>query len=197
MPPVTLLSLAGRIPAVPTLADAALVLIDCQNDYLKGPLALPDVGPAVANAARILAAARAAGTRIFHIVQKGSSGGLFDRTNWGGAIIAELEPRPGEAVIEKPRPNSFSGTSLETAIGKQGAELIFVGFMTHMCVSTTVRAALDLGFRSTLVSDACATRDLPSPGGIIPAKALHEAELAALADRFAGVFATAEILAAA
>ena len=197
MPPATLLSLAGRVPTVPNLADAALVLIDCQNDYLEGPLALPEVGPAVANAARILAAARAAGTRIFHIAQKGSSGGLFDRAAWGGAIIAELEPRVGEAVIEKPRPNSFSGTNLEAAIGKQGAELIFVGFMTHMCVSTTVRAALDLGFRSTLVSDACATRDLPSPGGIIPAKVLHEAELAALADRFAGLFTTAEILAAA
>jgi hypothetical protein len=58
-----------------------------------------------------------------------------------------------------------------------------------------VRAALDLGFRSTVVADACAARDLPSPGGVIPARALHEAELAALADRFAGVFTAAEILA--
>jgi len=46
-----------------------------------------------------------------------------------------------------------------------------------------------------VVADACATRDLPSLGGIIPARALHEAELAALADRFSGVFTAAEILA--
>jgi len=197
MPPVTLLSLYGRTPAVPSLAGATLVLIDCQNDYLKGPLALPEVVPAVANAARVLATARDAGTRIFHIVQKGSAGGLFDRTKWGGAVIDELAPRAGEMVIEKPRPNSFSGTNLEAAIGKQGADLIFMGFMTHMCVSTTVRAALDLGFRSTVVADACATRDLPSAGGVIPARSLHEAELAALADRFAGVFTAAKILATA
>jgi nicotinamidase-related amidase len=64
-----------------------------------------------------------------------------------------------------------------------------------MCVSTTVRTALDLGFRSTVVADACATRDLPSPGGVIPARTLHEVELAALGDRFAGVFTAAKILA--
>jgi nicotinamidase-related amidase len=33
--------------------------------------------------------------------------------------------------------------------------------MSHSSVSTTVRAAKNLGFRCTLVEDACATRDLP------------------------------------
>ncbi|MDR3526599.1 MAG: isochorismatase family protein, partial [Rhizomicrobium sp.] len=68
-------------------------------------------------------------------------------------------------------------------------------FMTHMCVSTTVRAALDYGYLSTVVADACATRDLPShSGGIVSAALLHEAEIAALSDRFANVFTAAEIV---
>jgi len=63
---------------------------------------------------------------------------------------------------------------------------VLAGFMTHMCVSSTARAALDLGYQTTVVADACATRDLPRPGGgTIAAADLHAAELAALADRFA------------
>lgn len=60
--------------------------------------------------------------------------------------------------------------------------------MTHMCVSSTARAALDLGYRVTVAGDAAATRDLPDPsGGVISADALHRAALAELGDRFAVV----------
>lgn len=194
MAPRTLLSLYGREPAVPSLADAALVLIDYQNDYLKGPLELPDAAPAIAAAERVLMAARIQGTRIFHILQKGSAGGLFDRKGWGGAPIEQLAPFPGESVIEKPRPSAFFETDLSHLVGGPGTAVIFMGFMTHMCVATSVRAALDFGYVSTVVADACASRDLPSPNGVIPARAMHEAELAALGDRFAGIFTAAEIL---
>src|SRR5579875_2165204 len=51
-----------------------------------------------------------------------------------------------------------------------------------------VRAALDHGYRCTVVSRAVATRDLPDgKGGVVDAEALGKAELAALADRFAVV----------
>ena len=78
----TLLSLAGHEPALPKLADSALVLIDYQNEYLKGPLELPDAAPAIAAAERVLYAARVAGTRVIHVFQRGVSGGLFDRQGW-------------------------------------------------------------------------------------------------------------------
>jgi hypothetical protein len=60
-----------------------------------------------------------------------------------------------------------------------------------MCVSSTVRAALDHGYQTTVVADACATRDLRDINeGFVPARAVHAATLAALAalaDRFATV----------
>ena len=44
-----------------------------------------------------------------------------------------------------------------------------------------------------MVANACATRDLPGTrGGVVKARDLHEAELAALADRFAVVVDTAD-----
>jgi len=194
MPPRTLLSLYGREPAVPSLADNALVLIDYQNDYLKGPLQLPDAAPAIAAAERVLTAARVKGSRIVHILQRGSAGGLFDRAGWGGAPIEMLAPLPGETVIEKKWPSGFVETDLAERLGGAGTSVIFMGFMTHMCVSTTVRDALDYGYGATVVADACAARDLPGPSGIVVARLVHEANLAALGDRFAGIFTAAEIL---
>ncbi len=91
--------------------------------------------------------------------------------------------------MQKPLPNAFAQTDLAEKLEAAGRkQLIVTGFMTHMCVSSTVRAALDLGYRCTVVANACATRDLPDgKGGVIAASALHDAELAALADRFCTV----------
>lgn len=65
-----------------------------------------------------------------------------------------------------------------------------------MCISATARAATDLGFDSTVVSDASATRSLPSAEGgeNLSADEIHRAALAGLADRFAVVATTQEVL---
>ncbi|WP_088343176.1 MULTISPECIES: cysteine hydrolase family protein [Rhodomicrobium] len=187
MPAATLLELAGADLTPAKIADAALILIDMQNEYRAGPVAVTGFEPAVAAAANLLAAARKSGSPVFHIAQKGRAGGLFDRAAERGQITAELTPQPGEPVIEKPLPNAFAGTELAALVAETGRKnLIVVGFMTHMCVSSTTRAALDLGYRVTIDAGACATRDLPDGrGGVIAAGVLHDIALAELADRFA------------
>jgi nicotinamidase-related amidase len=195
--PQTLFALAGRQPVVLPMESMVLVLVDCQNEYAGGVLALPDIAQATARARDLLSAARRRGLRIIHIAHKGTAGGMFDRDDWRGAIMPGLAPVDGEIVIEKPRPNSFSGTGLAEAVGGSGQPVLVAGFMTHMCVSSTARAALDLGYPVTIAADACATRDLPLPqGGVIDARNLHAAELAALADRFATIADVEAILAA-
>ncbi len=188
--PKTLLALAGA-PATPSPLDsAALVLIDAQREYTEGALPLVGVEAAVAEAARLLERARKAGTPVFHIVHHGKPGGaLFNPEGPLSGIVAPLIPLDGETVVVKHLPNAFAGTELDALIRATGRkELIVAGFQTHMCVSSTVRAALDLGWRTTVVDAASATRDLPDgAGGVIPAEALHRANLAALADRFAVV----------
>ncbi|WP_338827784.1 cysteine hydrolase family protein [Bradyrhizobium sp. 27S5] len=183
----TLMQLAGIDLTPPRLANSCLVLIDIQNEYLAGPLALPGANPAIAHATALLARARESGAAIFHIAHKGQPGSLFDRSAERGAIVAPLAPRPGEAVIEKQLPNAFAGTDLNAQLAATGRkELVLAGFMTHMCVSSTARAALDLGFRTTIDADSCATRDLPDGvGGTIAAKLIHDVALAELSDRFA------------
>ncbi len=193
--PQTLFALSGRIPPVAHLQHATLVLIDCQNEYVDGALPLAGIEDACAQAARLLQAARHLKARIVHVAHRGAAGGMFDRAAQGGRFIDPLTPGGDEVVVEKPRPNSFSGTELEAALGPAGTPLLLAGFMTHMCISSTARAALDLGWPVTIAADACATRDLPRPGGgIIRAAQLHEAELAALSDRFAAIADTQAIL---
>jgi nicotinamidase-related amidase len=187
--PKTLLEMAGA-PAAPSAWErSALLLIDCQNEYAGGKLALPGVDAAVAAARALLDRARAAGTPVVHVVHRGKPGGLFDPEGPGGAIVAALAPQAGEATVPKALPNSFAKTELDAVLKQLGRpELIVGGFMTHMCVSATVRSALDHGYRATVVAAACGTRDLPDPlGGVLPADAVHRATLAALADRFAVV----------
>jgi nicotinamidase-related amidase len=185
--PKTLLQLANADLAPAKVGEAAIVLIDLQNEYLSGPIALPDARPAVASAQRLLDLARRAQAPIFHIAHRGRAGGLFDRDADRGQIVSELTPVAGEAIVEKSLPNSFAGTNLHELLNGTGRKnLILAGFMTHMCVSSTARAAADLGYRVTIDASACATRDLPGIGGkVVTAQILHEVALAELADRFA------------
>ena len=187
--PMTLLQMTGADLTPASMTDAALVMVDLQNEDVTGGLPLPGVDAAVTQAAELLERARAQGTTVIHVAHAGRPGGAFDRADARGQIISAVEPAPGEQVVEKPRPNAFSGTNLKAVVDSSGRKkLIVTGFMTHMCVSSTVRAALDLGYFSTVVADACASRDLPGTNGAaLPAATIHEAALAALSDRFAVV----------
>jgi len=185
----TLLELAGANLAPASLADATLVIIDAQNEYIEGPIAVPDVHDAVSSAASLLAAARDAGTPVIHIAHKGKAGSLFDRDDHRGQIIDAVAPVDNELVIEKGLPNAFAGTDLKAQLDATGrTDVIIAGFMTHMCVSSTARAAIDLGFRVSVDADSCATRDLPDgAGGIVDARTIHNVALVELSDRFAVV----------
>lgn len=186
-PPKTLLELAGAPMAPASLDDAALVIIDMQNEYLQGPIAVDGAQAAVTAAGGLLQAARMAGTPIFHVAHKGRPGSLFDRDQPRGQIVDALAPAHGESLIEKGLPNAFAGTDLANLVNATGKkELILCGFMTHMCVSSTARAGLDLGFRVTIDADACGTRALPDgQGGALDAATIHNVALAELSDRFA------------
>jgi len=190
MMPKTLLDLAGA-PRHPSPLDrSALILIDHQMEYIEGAVRLSGMAAAVDEMAALLALARAHAVPVFHVLHHGRPGGAaFDPHGPMVAPIPQVAPLPGETVAIKSLPNSFAKTELHQLVQDTGrSELIIAGFATHMCVSATTRAALDLGYRNTVVAKACATRDLPGPdGSLVTAAELHRAELAALADRFAVV----------
>jgi nicotinamidase-related amidase len=186
--PKSLLQIAGA-PLNPSPLNAAvLVIIDAQLEYVKGNLPLQGVDAAIREAALLLAVARKVAMPVFHIVQHAPAGRpLFAEDGPYAAIVPQLTPAADEIVLRKTLPNAFAGTDLHDLIKSTGRnEIVFAGFMTHMCVSASARAALDLKYRSTVVANATATRDLPDPlGGTIPASVVHRTALSELADRFA------------
>ncbi|MFI4998444.1 MAG: cysteine hydrolase family protein [Reyranellales bacterium] len=196
---MTMLQMAGAAPTPATMADGVLLIIDAQREYTDGLLPLPGVAAAVDALAGLLEKARRAGAPVVHVRHKGSpTGKAFNPSLSGFEIVKQLTPRDGEAIVDKGLPNAFAGTDLAKHLAASGRKnLIVGGFMTHMCVSATVRSATDHGFMSTVAADTVATRDLPDAigGATIGADAINRITLAALSDRFAWIVPKAAQLA--
>jgi nicotinamidase-related amidase len=103
---------------------------------------------------------------------QGPLGKLLVRGEYGHDLIDELQALPGEPVIDKPSYSAFAHTDLDLLLRNRGIrELIICGVTTEVCVFSTLRGAVDLGYACTLVSDAC--------GSAYPE--LHDAALAMVA----------------
>jgi nicotinamidase-related amidase len=186
----TLMQMAGVNAEAPRLSESVLLIIDAQREYLDGKLRLKGIDASLKEASILLERARRADIPIVHVVHKANQGSaLFNPDGPYVEIAGPVAAKPGEGIVTKGLPNSFAGTNLEEVLSCTGRKnIIVIGFMTHMCVSSTVRAALDRGYRITIVAKATATRDLSdTQGGVITARTIQRASLAALADRFAVV----------
>ncbi|HEU5178212.1 MAG TPA: cysteine hydrolase family protein [Burkholderiales bacterium] len=179
------------------MPDTALLVIDIQNDYFPGgAMELEGADAAGAKAAAALARFRNDGNPVIHVrhlsVRPGST--FFLPGTKGAEIHSLVAPKAGETVVEKNFPNSFRNTSLQETLQKQGVKnLVVAGMMTHMCVDASVRHAADLGYKITLLADACATRAQSYGGEKVPARQVHTAFLAALNGFYARVVHTHEL----
>ena len=175
---------APLIAAEPT---TALLIVDIQDFYFPGgkmPLVEPEA--AAANAGKILAAFRAEGKPVIHVRHDAEP---------GGSIHASVAPIEGEKVFTKSEVSCFNGTQLLAYLKEIGVErLVIVGMQTHMCLEAAVRAAHDLGFEITVISDACATRDLTYGDRTVPAADVQASTLATLDRIYAKIVDTETFL---
>lgn len=183
----TLRSLLALPDTPAPLSQSALILIDCQNTYREGIMQLEGVEPALKECASLLKRARDAGTPVIHIQHDAGPGTPYDVRAPIGMIADVVAPAAGEKVITKTFPSSFEQTDLDAELKRLGVKnLVLAGFMTHVCVNSTARAAFNHGYATTVVGNATATRALENPnGGVLAAAALHNGALTALSDIFA------------
>jgi nicotinamidase-related amidase len=180
------------------MPDTALIVIDIQNDYFPGgSMELEGADAAGAHAGRALARFRESGLPVFHIrhlsVRPGAT--FFVPGTSGADIHACVRPAAGEAVVENNFPNAFRSTPLKELLEeKQIRNLVVAGMMTQMCVDATVMHAADLGYKVTLLADACATRAQTFRGDTVPARQVQTAFLASLNGLYASVQDTKEYL---
>jgi len=177
--------------------STALLIVDIQNDYFPGG-AMEVVGATAAanQASRVLAAFRRRAWPVIHMQHIAARAGatFFLPDTVGAEIHESVVPLSDERIIQKHFPSSFRETPLlEYLREKNIARLVIVGMMTHMCIDTTTRAAVDLGFVCLLAHDACATRDLSFNGAQVAADKVQSAFLAALSGTFAKVLSAEEL----
>lgn len=109
------------------------------------------------------------------------------------AEFSELKPTQGEKVITKNYPSSFASTDLDDYLKALpeglGKKIVLVGYMAHVCVSTTARAGAEKGYDVVLARGAIGDRDIPGVGG----KEVTETVLMELGDAFGTVVDVDEI----
>jgi biuret amidohydrolase len=102
-----------------------------------------------------LARSRNAGAEIG---TPGPLGRLLIRGEPGHDFIHELQPAVGEIVIDKPGYSAFAHTDLDHRLRIRDIEtLLLCGITTEVCVTSTLRDAVDRGYRCITVGDACAS----------------------------------------
>lgn len=177
----------------------ALLPIDMQQAFDHAPWPRRWNRDLDRNGLALLAAWRRAGLPLIHVRHDSVEAGSSLRPGLAGhAYRPGFEPAQGEVVIAKSVNAAFIGTDLDLRLRRLGVDAIVAfGVSTDMCVSTSVRVGANLGYRMTVVGDACDCFDLPGAAGqAIAAEAIHAVHLATLAFEFATVCSTEAVLSA-
>lgn len=175
--------------------QGALIVIDMQKGMARpAPRNNPD---AELHIARLLQHWRQGEQPVVHVRHLSlSPGSPFWPGQPGAEFQDALAPRGREHVVDKHVTDAFAQSGLERWLHQRGIDsLVFVGVSTNMSVEASVRSAACLGFRCTVVSDACFTFDRPDlDGAPRSADDLHKVSLANLAGEYAQVVRSQDVL---
>ncbi|MGD0941387.1 MAG: hydrolase [Terracidiphilus sp.] len=180
----------------------SIVVIDLQKGIALIPGGAPHSKPSViANCARLLAAARAAGAQPVLVHVGGALDGA-DRLHTPtdqpmrspGALppdwtelLPELDQQPSDVVILKRQWGAFYGTDLDLQLRRRGlTTIILCGIATEAGVESTARDAYERGYELILAEDAMTGLNAES----------HANSVERIFRRLGRVRSTAEILAA-
>lgn len=158
-------------------SQLALIVYDMQVGILRQ---IPDGERVLGRVQRVLGAARQRGVRtIFlrHYFMPTALQGVFQLRQakvWqhkdaaaqtrpliphgspGFELAEGLDPRPGEAVMDKITMSAFEGTPLDIVLRDCGVRsYLIVGVATEIGIEPTVRHSADLGYLPIVVRDAC------------------------------------------
>lgn len=172
----------------------ALLLIDLQEEHRRDERYLVEgYAGILANAARLLTAARAAGVPVIHAAYERDftraplrlhEPTADDGRPWFSAlgdpmtaICPEVAPDSTEPVLRKNDMSCYSEAEFADILAETDPEwLVVAGVWTEACVGSTVRDALADGRRVALVKDACGSGTA----------AMHQSGLLHLANRLYG-----------
>ena len=145
---------APRGPWQPQRDRLALLVHDMQRYFCRPYPAGAPLDPAIANIARLIAGARAAGVPVFYTAQKGNQfrpdrglqadlwGPGMSATPEHEEILPDLAPAQGDILLVKHRYSAFQRSNLETLMRARGRDqLMICGIYAHIgCLATAIEA---------------------------------------------------------
>ncbi|CAG9621908.1 cysteine hydrolase family protein [Sutcliffiella rhizosphaerae] len=114
----------------------------------------------------------------------------------GFQLKTGFEPKEDEYFIRKKVNSCFIGTNLDNYLKNNGYQtLIVIGLTSNHCISSTVRMAGNLGYRTYVCSDATAAFETTSYDGVdLTADEVHRHALSSLHQEFAEVVTTNNVI---
>lgn len=174
----------------------ALIVIDVQQEYYDGPLAI-QYPPRDKSLARILDVIDLAATQQLPIVmvrhEYPEGAPVFAAGSPGAELQADVQGRvtPTTKQITKKYASVFADTGLAEWLQDQQVDTVtLVGYMTNNCVIGSAAAAEPLGIAVEVLSDATGAIHLSNEAGTASAQQVHETLMALLHSNFAAVAST-------
>lgn len=176
-------------------ASTALLVIDLQQEFFVDGAGecLDEMRAILPRVAKLIALARNLKCKVIHtresykpdlsdvhayrkslgyVGKPGALGRFCIQGEPGNAFVEEVQPLPGETVIDKASFGAFYNTRLDDLLRHDGIDhIIICGITTQCCVHSTLREAVDRGYWCLTVADCCAALD---PG-------MHDAALSLIA----------------
>ena len=177
--------------------NTVLILVDLQKAIDHPSWGVRNNPGAEENVRRLLSHWRRTSRPIIHIRHVSRFPGSTYRDGQPGVEFKDAAaPAPGEPVLTKQCASAFIGTPLQEMLKDHNiADVVIAGVITNNSVEATARMAGDLGFRTTVVSDATFTFGRPDfDGRERTADEVHAMSLANLEGEYASVQTTAEVL---
>ena len=149
----------SRNPPPAAAVTVALLIIDVQTALTTGKWEVFQSRQTIERINRVSRLVRNAGAPVV-VIQHEEALGPMQHGSAGWQLDAELDVEPSDIRMRKTASDAFHKTDLQALLHAQGiTTLIACGLQSEMCVDSTIRRALALGFPVTLVSDAHSTMD--------------------------------------
>lgn len=179
---------SADFPLEERVVNPALLIVDMQNDFVRpgAPLEVVEARSTILSIQRLAGAFRRVGRPVIYtrFLAEQSPGlmwlwspqcGPEVKCCWEGvsrryddsdaelgctAVIDELEPQPGDPIVDKYGYGSFHKTHLDALLRERGVQsLVVTGTVAQICVEQTAREAFHHGYRTTVVSDGVSSFD--------------------------------------
>jgi nicotinamidase-related amidase len=148
-------------------SSQALMIIDAQVNMFDENFSIYQGDRIIKILSLLIDKARAKGVSAIYVRNNGGEGEPDEVGTEGWEIHPAILPRAKETVIDKQGADAFENTNLREILEEENIkELIIAGMQTEVCIESTTKRAIELGYKIVLVEDGHSTFDFDDMNAI-------------------------------